>query len=96
MSVAVASPFLTFKEAVDLDNETKPKFLNLKVFWIKLSEFMDIVPRHPHLSGISLPTRLIVLHEHPFGKPSTPGVGQGHNTQGGSPQVNGNVTNGGW
>lgn len=28
---------------------------------------MDIVPRHPHLAGIRLRTRAMVIHENPFG-----------------------------
>lgn len=29
---------------------------------------MDIVPRHPHLLGIKLHTRPMVMHDFPFGK----------------------------
>lgn len=29
---------------------------------------MDIVPRHPHLLGIRLHTRPMVMHDFPFGK----------------------------
>ena len=94
MSVAEPSPFLSYKEAVDLDNETRPKFLKLNVFWIKLSDFMDIVPRHSHLTGISLPIRAIVLHDQPFGKSSISTLPQEHGGEGGSPFVNGNLTNG--
>lgn len=94
MSATASTAFLSFKDALDLDNATKPKFLNLKVFWIKLLDFMDIVPRHPHLTGISLLTRLITLHDLPFGKPKTPVSSAGHGASGGSPLLNGNLTNG--
>ncbi|KAL8714246.1 MAG: hypothetical protein Q9220_001975 [cf. Caloplaca sp. 1 TL-2023] len=61
---------LTFsqKEAQRLDEETYPKFRDLKsVFWIKLSDFKDIVPRHPHLTGLFLRTRAMVMHQDPWG-----------------------------
>ena len=55
-------------EAYHLDLETMPKFFALpQVFWIKLSDFKDIVPRYPHLSGLRLSEIAMVLHEHPFG-----------------------------
>jgi len=69
MSQAVPNPFLTPIEAFHLDEATRPKFFDLRhVFWIKLSDFMDIVPRHLHLAGLQFPTRAMVLHEFPFGK----------------------------
>ncbi|KAL9037697.1 MAG: hypothetical protein Q9214_005582, partial [Letrouitia sp. 1 TL-2023] len=68
MSQAVFDPFLTWAEAYALDQETYPKFRDLKsVFWIKLADFSDIVPRHPHLAGLRLSTRRMVLHEDPWG-----------------------------
>ena len=66
MSLAIPAAFLGVKEAVQLDVETHPKFLNLKVFWIRLTDFMDIVPRYAHLSGIPLPTRAMVLNDVAF------------------------------
>lgn len=107
MSQALPLYFLSPAEVVNLDEETRPKFFALKhVFWIKLSEFMDIVPRHPHLAGIKLGTRAMVLHEFPFGRGGTwdrPG-GSGGAGSGGedpvkqeaaaSPTMNGNMTNG--
>lgn len=70
MSQAQRSPLhVTWDNAIPLDNETRPKFFALKnVCWIKLQDFMDIVPRHPHLSGIRLQTRPMVMHDFPFGK----------------------------
>ena len=91
-------------EVYQLDEDTRPKFFALKhVFWIKLSEFMDIVPRHPHLAGIKLGTRAMVLHEFPFGRGGTwdrPGGGGGgeevvKQEAAASPVLNGSVmTNG--
>lgn len=69
MSQADINPLtFTWQQALELDEETYPKFCNLKsMFWIKLAEFMDIVPRHPHLAGLRLKTRAMVLHEDPWG-----------------------------
>ena len=40
-----------------LDSEARLKFLGLKnVFWIRLSDLLDIVPRYPHLAGLELTT----------------------------------------
>ena len=72
MSQALPPSFLSPTEVYNLDAETRPKFFDLKhVFWIKLSEFMDIVPRHQHLAAIKLGTRPMVLHEFPFGRGGT-------------------------
>ena len=72
MSQALPPSFLSPTEVYQLDEETRPKFFALKhVFWIKLAEFMEIVPRHAHLAGIKLGTRAMVLHEFPFGRGGT-------------------------
>ena len=70
MSQANINPLtFTFQDAYHLDQDTYPKFHNLKsVFWIKLADFMDIVPRHPHLSGLKLSTRAMVIHADPWGQ----------------------------
>jgi len=96
MSQAVPSALTTPAEAVALDNETRPKYLALKVFWLKLSDFMDIVPRHPHLANIHFTTRAIILHEFPFGRPMNDGDTGGRlmKEEGSSPTLNGNLTNG--
>ena len=78
---------LSVADARQLDDETRSKFFDLKnVFWFKLSEFMDIVPRHPHLAGIKLgSTRAMELHKHPFGPGGTwdrPWVGGGGGSSG--------------
>lgn len=94
MSIASTSPFLGIKEAVELDNQTQPKFLNLKIFWIRLSEFLDIVPRHSHLDGITLPTRAIVLHDIASARSPTPAHAQDQKGQHGEHLVNGVLPNG--
>jgi len=81
MSQATPPSLLNTTDVVALDNETRPKFLALKVVWIKLADFMDIVPRHPHLAGVELRTRDMVLLEFPFGRPAVTGLngnGNGH------------------
>ncbi|KAL9137907.1 MAG: hypothetical protein Q9175_000862 [Cornicularia normoerica] len=102
MSQALPPSLLSPTEVYNLDEETRPKFFALKhVFWIKLSEFMDIVPRHQHLTGIKLGTRAMVLHEFPFGRGGTwdrPGGSGGDEVvkqeAAASPIMNGNMTNG--
>ena len=68
MSRGADAPFdLDQNEVNRLDAETEPKFEALKsVFWIKLGDFMDIVPRHPHLVGINLRKRAIMIHDNPY------------------------------
>lgn len=82
---SVITPTLAFT----LENETKPKFLALNIFWIKVADFMDIVPRHPHLLGLKLSTRDFVLEEMLFGRGVSlrEGLGGG----GGGDQPLGNV-----
>ena len=99
MSQDVPLNQLSPTEVFKLDEETRPKFFALKyVFWIKLSDFMDIVPRHQHLSSLQLKTRAILLHEFPFGRGGTmetPGDVEGTIKQEAmSPVMNGNLTNG--
>ncbi|KAI4138315.1 MAG: hypothetical protein LQ341_004728 [Variospora aurantia] len=69
MSQADINPLnFTWQQALELDSETYPKFRDLKsMFWIKLAEFMDIVPRHPHLGSVRLKTRAMVVHDDPWG-----------------------------
>lgn len=102
MSQALPPALLSPTEVYKLDEETRPKFFALKhVFWIKLSEFMDIVPRHHHLAGIKLGTRAMVLHEFPFGRGGTWDRPGGNGVEeivkqeaAASPVMNGNLANG--
>lgn len=69
MAQAVPEAYVTLSQAHTLEVETLPKFLNLRVFWIKLADFMDIVPRHPHLAGTKLIPQDFVLQPFNFGTP---------------------------
>ena len=80
--------------AYELEIETKPKFFNLNIFWIKLADFMDIVPRHPHLDGIKFRTRAMAMADMFPAKPLTPRSATGGSDKSGSPLVNGLLTNG--
>ena len=53
--------------------ESRQKFFEtlLPVFWLRLSDFYSIIPRHPHLHGIQFFQRHMELHLHPFGKGGT-------------------------
>ncbi|KAJ5636571.1 uncharacterized protein N7484_009884 [Penicillium longicatenatum] len=45
----------SFGEIMQLDSETEPKYFGMEhVFWIRLSDFMDLVPHIPHLNGLRL------------------------------------------
>ena len=70
MAQAVPNAYVSLAEAHALELETLPKFLNLNVFWIKLADFMDIVPRHLHLVGTKLIPQDFVLHDFAFGTPA--------------------------
>lgn len=40
---------------MQLDCETRPKYFEMEhIFWIRLSDFMDLVPHIPHLNGLDL------------------------------------------
>ena len=101
LSQAIPNALRTPTEAFQLDEETRPKFFNLPhVFWIKLSDFMDIVPRHQHLGGLQLMTRAMVVHEYPFGnggswdRPGHAKTEAAVKQEAHSPVMNGNLTNG--
>ncbi|KAL6713371.1 hypothetical protein ACLMJK_008836 [Lecanora helva] len=98
MSQAIPTALTTPTQAFHLDEETRPKFFSLPhVFWIKFSDFMDIVPRHQHLAGLQIKTRAMVLHEFPFGRGGSwdrPAVDGAVKQEVHSPMMNGNLTNG--
>ncbi|KAI9720794.1 MAG: hypothetical protein M1812_002633 [Candelaria pacifica] len=49
---------ISYKSLREMDVETEAKFLAMDhVFWIKFSDFTDIVPRFPHLAGLRLRVR---------------------------------------
>ena len=37
------------------------------IFWLRHSDFHNIIPRHPHLTGLPLASRHMALHDYPFG-----------------------------
>lgn len=48
-------PCSSFGEVIQRDGETRPKYFNMEhVFWVKLSDFMDLVPHIPHLNGLDI------------------------------------------
>lgn len=77
-------------QVMQKDSATRPKYFNMKhVFWVKLSDFMDIVPHVPHLHGLDI--QFLRMHidrepsaEDPVTKPPQP---NGHFLE--SPHVNG-------
>ena len=51
-----------FKDELAAVEEAASKFAALDhIFWIRLSDLIDIVPRHPHLSGKNLRCRPLAL-----------------------------------
>ncbi|KAL3478730.1 hypothetical protein BJX99DRAFT_256145 [Aspergillus californicus] len=55
--------FLTasFGQIMQKDSETRSKYFDLEhVFWVKLSDFMDLVPHIPHLHGLDI--RFLKMH----------------------------------
>ncbi|KAJ5960257.1 uncharacterized protein N7479_007407 [Penicillium vulpinum] len=62
------------------DCDTRPKYFEMEhVFWIRLSDFTDLVPHIPHLHGLEL--QFLNMHVDP--EPPTPGAGFS------TPQLNG-------
>ncbi|KAK2767469.1 Set3 complex subunit [Arachnomyces sp. PD_36] len=73
----------TYQDIMKMDMETRPKYFAMEhVFWVRLSDFMDLVPHIPHLHG--LPIQEMKMHVDP--EPSSDSPSQqlnGHNA--GSP-----------
>ncbi|CEJ54271.1 hypothetical protein PMG11_00590 [Penicillium brasilianum] len=66
----------SFGEVMQLDCETRPKYFEMEhVFWIRLSDFMDLVPHIPHLNGLEL--EFVSMHLDP-----EPSAGNPHQTNG--------------
>lgn len=56
------------KTDIQLIAETRPKFLSMEpMFWVKYSDFMSVVHRHPWLGGGLLYTRRMGITGVPFG-----------------------------
>ncbi|KAL1849697.1 hypothetical protein Plec18170_007218 [Paecilomyces lecythidis] len=73
---------LSFGQIMQKDCETRPKYFDMEhVFWVRLSDFMDLVPHIPHLHGLDI--QLLKMHvdsEPTLGAPLTE-----------PPQTNGHV-----
>ncbi|MCJ1479749.1 Set3 complex subunit with deacetylase activity, meiotic-specific repressor of sporulation proteins [Lambiella insularis] len=78
-----------------MDEETRIKYIALEnIFWIRLSEFLDIVPRYPHLANISLTLAPLGL---PKSDPQANGAQSNTASPTGprhTPMTNGHLTNG--
>ncbi|THC98609.1 hypothetical protein EYZ11_001887 [Aspergillus tanneri] len=45
----------SFGQIMRRDSETRPKYFDMEhVFWVRLSDFMDLVPHVPHLHGLDI------------------------------------------
>ncbi|RAK99048.1 putative histone deacetylase complex subunit (Hos4) [Aspergillus ibericus CBS 121593] len=51
----------SFEQIMQKDSEARPKYFEMEhVFWVKLSDFMDLVPHIPHLHGLDI--QLLKMH----------------------------------
>lgn len=51
----VDTPCSSFGQVIQRDGETRPKYFDMEhVFWVRLSDFMDLVPHIPHLHGLEI------------------------------------------
>ncbi|RAH73488.1 putative histone deacetylase complex subunit (Hos4) [Aspergillus aculeatinus CBS 121060] len=51
----------SFGQIMQRDSEARPKYFDMEhVFWLKLSDFMDLVPHIPHLHGLDI--QLLKMH----------------------------------
>lgn len=72
----------SFGQVIQRDGETRPKYFDMEhVFWVKLSDFTDLVPHIPHLNGLEL--EFLKMHID-----QEPSFLTNHLSR---PQVNGNV-----
>jgi Ankyrin repeats (3 copies) len=61
-------PCSSFGQVIQKDGETRPKYFGMEhIFWVKMSDFMDLVPHIPHLHGLDID----VLKMHIDQEPST-------------------------
>ncbi len=48
-------PCSSFGEVIQRDEWKRPKYFGMEhIFWVKLSDFMDLVPHIPHLNGLDI------------------------------------------
>lgn len=76
-------PCSSFGEVIQRDGETRPKYFGMEhIFWVRLSDFMDLVPHIPHLNGLDIEFLKMHIDQEPsHGDFSNPSDG---------PKVNGN------
>ncbi|KAL2848121.1 hypothetical protein BJY01DRAFT_212312 [Aspergillus pseudoustus] len=75
--------FLTasFGQIMQKDSETRSKYFGMEhVFWVKLTDFMDLVPHIPHLHGLDI--RFLKMHVDQAPSPNPPSP---------PPQTNGHI-----
>ncbi|KAL4922694.1 hypothetical protein BDW62DRAFT_171573 [Aspergillus aurantiobrunneus] len=74
--------FLTasFGQIMQKDSETRSKYFNMEhVFWVKLSDFMDLVPHIPHLHGLDIQFLKMHIDQGPILNPALqPSQPNGH------------------
>ncbi|KAL4768907.1 hypothetical protein BDW60DRAFT_114198 [Aspergillus nidulans var. acristatus] len=74
--------FLTasFGQIMQKDSETRSKYFDMDhVFWVKLSDFMDLVPHIPHLHGLDIQfLKMHIDREPSFNPASQPSLSNGH------------------
>ncbi|MCJ1357280.1 MAG: Set3 complex subunit with deacetylase activity, meiotic-specific repressor of sporulation proteins [Icmadophila ericetorum] len=77
---------------LNADQETREKYFNMpnRVFWMKLSDFLDIAERFPHLAGLKLRTERMAL-ERVQGQEFKTGIGMGMHVNGAAVMANTNV-----
>jgi hypothetical protein len=61
----------SYSDVMRRDTETRPKYSAMEyIFWVKLSDFMDLVPHKPHLNGLHI--QLLRMHVDPEPSPDDP------------------------
>ncbi|KAL4985584.1 hypothetical protein BDW68DRAFT_164933 [Aspergillus falconensis] len=74
----------SFGQIMQKDSETRSKYFDMDhVFWVKLSDFMDLVPHIPHLHGLDIQFLKMHIDREPSYDPAPQ-----------QPQPNGNIDDG--
>ncbi|KAL4810724.1 hypothetical protein BDV18DRAFT_155336 [Aspergillus unguis] len=69
----------SFGQIMQKDSETRTKYFNMeRVFWVKLSDFMDLVPHIPHLHGLDIQFLKMHIDQEPNANPASPPLPNGH------------------
>ncbi|TPR01547.1 UAA transporter family protein [Aspergillus niger] len=60
----------SFEQIMQKDCEARPKYFEMEhVFWVKLSDFMDLVPHIPHLHGLDIQFLKMHIDQEPKPQP---------------------------